>query len=161
MATLIKTFKDGSILEYDRGQFDDWCVYLTRPNVERYAPRDFQYFKRLTEYSALFGEDKVYNDFVKIYNLTDKTLRQSVLDEIERVSASYGDKCLDVAIDFTIIYMGMIAEENKAYTKLGKRVKRLGVYQVLKKELSYNQAANFSRGKKWRELDELCKQRGF
>lgn len=35
------------------------------------------------------------------------------------------------AIVFTIIYLGMVAEENKLGTKLGKRIKRLGIHQVL------------------------------
>ena len=30
MGQLIKSFVDGSYLEYDRGSFDDWCVYLTK-----------------------------------------------------------------------------------------------------------------------------------
>ena len=55
----------------------------------------------------------------------------------------------------------MIAEENKAFTKLGKRIKRLGVYTLLieKKPLKYS--TNFMRGKRWREIDKLCKERGF
>ena len=55
----------------------------------------------------------------------------------------------------------MVAEENKAFSKLGKRIKRPGVYQVLQENIDYNTAANFSRGRKWRELSEICAQRGF
>lgn len=73
----------------------------------------------------------------------------------------YGEDSLNIAIDFTIIYMGMIAEENKEFTKLGKRIKRLGVHQVLKERMHYNEAANFSRGKKWKELNEICSSKGF
>lgn len=161
MAQLIKTFSDGSTLEYDKGSFDDWCVYLTRPNVVRYAPRDNQYFERLSNYASKYGKDKVYNDFVSIYDITTRELQKSVLDRIEQISTSYGDYCIDVAIDFTIIYMGMIAEENKKFTKLGKRVKRLGVFQVLQEGMSSSQAANFSRGMGWRDIDTLCRERGF
>lgn len=161
MAQLIKTFSDGSKLEYDKGGFDDWCVYLTRLNVARYAPRDFQYFERLSKYALIYGKDKVYNDFVSIYDVTTKTLQSSILDKIEQIASSYGDSSVDVAIDFTIIYMGMIAEENKKFTKLGKRVKRLGVYQVLQEGMSSLQSANFSRGMGWRDIDALCRERGF
>lgn len=161
MTKLIKTFSDGSKLEYDKGSFDDWCVYLTRPNVARYAPRDFQYFERLSKYALIYGKDKVYNDFVSIYDVTTKTLESSILNKIEQIASSYGDISVDVAIDFTIIYMGMIAEENKKYTKLGKRVKRLGVYQVLKEGMPSLQSANFSRGMKWQEIDAICRERGF
>lgn len=161
MGQLIKTFEDGSFLEYDRGTFDDWCVYLTRPDAERYAPRDFQYFQRLIQYGEEYGEDKVYDDFVSIYEMTTKQVEDEVLDEIEEIAEDYGDDSLDVAIDFTIIYLGMIAEENKRFTKLGKRVKRLGVYQILMEGKSYKEAADFSRGMGWRDIDSLCKERGF
>lgn len=161
MGRIIRDFKDGSTLEYDKGAFDDWCVYLTRPNIIRYAPKDYQYFKRLTEYGLKYGKNQVYNDFVQIYNVTTKSLDNSVFELIDRLSEKYGEKAIDIAIDFSIIYMGMVAEENKAYTKLGKRVKRLGIHQVLIDEYPYNMAANFSRGKKWRDLDNECKQRGF
>lgn len=161
MAQIIKQFRDGSVLEYDKGNFDDWCVYLTRPNVPRYAPRDFQYFERLSEYASAYGPNKVYEDFVAIYQITTKSLEVSVLERIEEIASSYGNNYIDVAIDFTIIYMGMIAEENKKFTKLGKRVKRLGVYQVLQEGMPSNQAANFSRGMTWREIDAKCRERGF
>ena len=39
MSRQIKRFTDGSVLEYARGSFDDWCIYLTSPNGQRYAPR--------------------------------------------------------------------------------------------------------------------------
>lgn len=64
----------------------------------------------------------------------------------------------------------MVAEENKKYSVLGKRIKRLGIYQVLmdEKPLCATQAANFSRGKKAYKyvgdaipLDTECKNRGF
>lgn len=161
MGQLIKTFSDGSFLEYDRGSFDDWCVYLTRPDVERYAPRDFQYFQRLIQYGAKYGAKKVYDDFVSIYELTTNQMETSILDKIEEISKDYNDDSLSVAIDFTIIYLGMIAEENKRFTKLGKRVKRLGIHQVLMEGMSYKQAADFSRGMGWRDIDSLCKERGF
>lgn len=28
MGRIVTTFSDGSKLEYDKGAFDDWCVYL-------------------------------------------------------------------------------------------------------------------------------------
>ena len=61
----------------------------------------------------------------------------------------------------TTIYAGMIAEERKAYTKLGKRVKRLGIHQVILEGMAPTRAANFSRGKAWREIAALCTERGF
>ncbi len=161
MPQLIKQFPDGSTLEYDRGNFDQWCVYLTRPGVDRYAPKDFQYFERLIRYSQKYSTDTIYDDFVKLFNLTSRTLEQSTLDEIDKITAHYGKDSLEISIDFTIMYMGMIAEENKAFSRLGKRVKRLGVYQVLKEGMLPLEAANFSRGMKWRDIDRICNERGF
>lgn len=161
MGRIVTTFSDGSKLEYDKGAFDDWCVYLTRPNVLKYAPKDFQYFQRLVDYGTKYGFDNLYEDYVEIYNLTTKNIEETVLRRIKEITSKYGEDSLNIAIDFTIIYMGMIAEENKEFTKLGKRIKRLGVHQVLKEKMHYDKAANFSRGKKWKELNEICSSKGF
>lgn len=161
MAELIREFRDESYLEYDEGNFDAWCIYLKRPGQARYAPKDVQYFQRLIEYASVYGYEKVYNDFVSIYNVTTKEVKDSVFDTIDKIAATYGDFEIDVAIDLSIMYMGMIAEENKAGTKLGKRIKRLGVHQVLMDRLSSREAANFSRGMGWRDIAKLCEERGF
>jgi hypothetical protein len=55
----------------------------------------------------------------------------------------------------------MIAEENKANAILKKRVKRLGVHQVLVLGMPPSEAAKFSNGKKWRDLDAIMKSNGF
>ena len=161
MGQRVTTFSDGSFLEYDSGKFDNWCVYLTRPGRGRVAPRDFEYFARLKAYAAKYGKQLLYNDFVDIYTMTTKTLSSEVFSQIVKLSAKYGDDSLSVAIDFSIIYMGMIAEENKQNAILGKKVKRLGVYQVIMEDYEPAVAANFSRGKKWRVLADECRKRGF
>ena len=158
---LVTTFSDGSTLEYGRGQFDDWCVYLKRPNEIKYAPRDYQYFARLKGYAERHGAQTVYNAFVQLYDMTDAKLSQNTIAAIKTITAEFGADALDMAIDFTIMYMGMIAEENKENTMLGKRIKRLGVHQVLLDGFTPNQAANFSRDKRWREISAECNKRGF
>ena len=55
----------------------------------------------------------------------------------------------------------MIAEENKEHSILGKRIKRLGVHMLLIDGEPVNYAANFMRGVGWKELDKMCKERGF
>jgi hypothetical protein len=57
--------------------------------------------------------------------------------------------------------MGMIAEERKAGTRLGKRIKRLGVHKFLIEKKTVTEAANFMRGMGWRQIDAMCKERGF
>ncbi len=161
MPRLIKQFKDGSVLEYDSGSFDDWCVFLTRPNIKRYAPRDTQYFERFSQLGKTHGANQIYSDFCSMYEITSKSITPEGLDLIERVTAHYGGDALEMQILFTVVYAGMVAEENKAFTKLGKRVKRLGMHQVLCEGMPPHSAANFSRGKPWRELAAMCEERGF
>ena len=74
---------------------------------------------------------------------------------------SYGSDAFEVKKWFTVIYAGMIAEENKAKAILKKRIKRLGMYQTLVEQMPAAEAAIFSKGKKWRELDNICRQLGF
>jgi hypothetical protein len=54
MRTTIKEFSDGTKLEFDKGKFDDWCVYLLQGS--RTAPKDIEYFGRLQQLSAVQGE---------------------------------------------------------------------------------------------------------
>ena len=53
------------------------------------------------------------------------------------------------------------SQENKEFAKLKKRIKRLGMYQTLIEGMQPRDAANFSRGKDWTELDVIMKERGF
>lgn len=161
MGTKIKDFPDGTFLEYDRGQFDDWCVYMSQPNGTRKPPLDKDYFAQLQEYAAQYGVDRIYQDYVCVYNLVGKAVNKADLDEITNVASYYGDDALEVDKIFSILYMAMIAEERKAFTKLGKRIKRLGVHKLLIEGDTVQQSANFMRGMGWREIDALCRERGF
>ena len=158
---IIKVFPDKSKLEYDKGSFDDWCVYYTNAAGIRKPPKDTDYFEFLLNLANNYTIEKVYSDYVQVYNWTGKQLSQDVLNSISSLSASYGDDALAVDVVFTILYMAMIAEERKAYTKLGKRIKRLGIHALLKEGVSVDKAANFMRGMGWREIDKLCRERGF
>ena len=57
--------------------------------------------------------------------------------------------------------MAMIAEEQKKFTRLGKRIKRLGIYKLLIENRSVSESANFMRGMGWRDIATLCEERGF
>ena len=158
-------FEDGSFLKFGHGNFDDWCVFLTRKtdniNVEDFKPRDWQYFKKLQHYASIYGDDLLYKDFVAIYDATSKNISSDVFDKIKCLSKKYVGNELNISIIFSILYMGMIAEENKKGTHLGKRIKRLGMHQILKENVNYKEAANFSRNKRWQYLDKICKNKGF
>ena len=141
--------------------FDSWCVYLTRPQVNRYPPVDKGYFSDLKQFSSKYGSKKIYDDFTQIYDITANQIENSVLNDIEKISQNYGSDSTEFEILFTVLYAAMVAEQNKAYTKLGKRVKRLGMHQVLLENVLPSIAANYSKGKKWRDLDSEMKLRGF
>lgn len=89
MARLIKYFSDESRLEFDRGNFDEWCIFLTRPGRARFAPKDWQYFTRLQQLAAVYGSRKVYADFALVFDATDRTLNPELLAHITALSNDY------------------------------------------------------------------------
>lgn len=161
MGQRIKQFGDGSFLEYDRGKFDEWCVYLTRGNGAPYAPKDKDYFKQLQQYAREYGTKRIYGDYVKVYALVGKSVKREDLDYITSISQGYAKDAVEIDILYSTLYMAMIAEERKKNTYLGKRIKRLGIHVLLMEGKDVNYAADFMRRMGWREIDELCKVRGF
>ncbi len=162
MERLIKKLENNYKVVFDSGRFDDWCVYVVDANDNRNAPFDNQYFSDLLNLSKKYTNNKVYEDFVKIYEQTTSNIDNEVIKLIDDIALTYelNDRFL-IEKWFTVIYAGMIAEENKERAILKKRIKRLGMHQVLIDKISPQIAANFSRGKKWRELDAIMKQKGF
>ena len=161
MPTLIKNVRDKNLIQFDQGVFDSWCVFLQRQGFARYAPKDTAYFSRLQQLGNVHGHEKIYQDFVAYYLLTNSSIDATVLSLITRLAAAYGTDAEEMDVWFTVIYAGMVAEENKANAILKKRIKRLGMHQVLMEKCDPMYAANFSRGKKWRELDTIMRERGF
>lgn len=159
---LIKAFADGSFLEYGRGSFDDWCVYLTKPSGQRRPPRDVDYFQQIKNFAEKYGAQRVYDDYALIYGKTTKQVDPAVLQYITDIADSYEPMdTLEVDILFSILYMAMIAEEQKTNTRLGRRIKRLGVYYLLFEGADIHQAANFMRGMGGWDIAVLCEKRGF
>jgi len=161
LARLIKNIRNRNLVEFDKGLFDQWCVYLTRHGLQRYAPKDTEYFSILNNLGNTFGKAKIYNDFTVFYNLTTYKVDNTILECITTLSNDYESSAEEVDIWFTVIYAGMVAEENKVNAILKKRIKRLGMHQVLLENIEPETAANFSKGKKWKELDALMKTKGF
>jgi len=157
MATLIKNVRQRNVVEFDKGSFDVWCVYLTRHGQPRFAPKDVECFTILKELGNWHGHQKIYDDFVKFYFPTGKTVDAQTLNLITQITNDYNKDAEEMDIWFTVIYAGMIAEENKAKTTLGKRIKRLGMHQLLIENKDPAYAANFSKGKKYAELNTAMK----
>jgi hypothetical protein len=77
------------------------------------------------------------------------------------LSRFYNADAAEMELWMNVIYAGMIAEENKENAILKKRIKRLGMHQVLIDGMKPEEAAVFSKGKKWKELDEIMRSKGF
>ena len=161
MGRFIKKFANNAYIEFDRGGFDNYCVYYKAVNKERVSPKDTQYFYTMQQLAQKYGNEKVYKDFVEIYNLVEKELDSVVLQKISDMSNTYGSDANTVDVIYSVLYAGMIAEENKRNTKLGKRIKRYGIHMLLWEGVSVDTAANIMRGKSWKEIDKQCLERGF
>jgi chorismate mutase len=161
MSSIVKTFSDGTVIEFDAGSFDTWCVYVKNPNGKRHAPKDINYFQSIIFFSNKYSVESIYDDFVQIYVQTKNKVETEVLNLIIRLSNKYGEDSVEIEKIYTIIYSAMIAEQNKKFSILGKRIKRLAIYQILFDKIGLIEAVNYSRGKPWRELDNECQMRGF
>ena len=127
----------------------------------RLPPRDLDYFQQLRDLADKYGRNRVYTSFVTVYELTKKDVEGFVLEYITQLAKFYGEDALMADILFSTLYLAMIAEENKAYTRLGKRIKRLGVYKLLLEDCDPSTAANFMRDMDWTEIDSRCRAHGF
>ncbi len=158
----IITFEDGTIIEQGRGRFDEYCVYLSRPGHRKHAPKDAEYFSFFIEKAQKYSSEKIYSDYVVIYEKTTGHIDYDIFDEIKEISMSYDEEdSLDFCVWYSVIYLGMVAEERRERAVLKKRIKRLGMYQILFERMSAMEAATFSTGKKVAELSPLCRERGF
>ena len=148
---------------FQRGSFDDYCVYVINSST-KVAPLDLDYFKFMKYLADKVGSEIVYRYFVDIYEKTSKIVVSEVLDLIVEQAKSLCVSERDAMIYegyMTVIYFAMVAEENKANTKLGKRIKRLGMYELIMLEKPPHIAANSSRGVRWRDLDKKMVEYGF
>ncbi len=164
---VIATFADGSYLSFAQGRKDRWCVYYTAPPAAPIPLLDVQYFQILHELAQAYGADFVYADFVSVYDITTADVDNSVVLYIQNtIAGHYPNDILRAAKVFTTLYMAMVAEFHYVSawgtpSRLTKRVKRLGVYQVLYTDMSVEEAANYSRGGNFHDLNNLCQEYGF
>lgn len=159
---LVKNLKNKRKVVFDSGRFDDWCVWVVEAGVTRKAPLDITYFTDLKRLDIKYGNHKVYHDFLKIYTVTTKEIQWVTLKLIDEITDSYLEEDKDLIEQwFTVIYAGMIAEENKENAILKKRIKHLGIHQTLVQDLSPEYAANYSKGQSWKVLDDMMKSFGI
>ena len=78
--------------------------------------------------------------------MTGREISSGVLNSISEIASTYDEDQLEVDVMLSVLYMAMIAEERKKYTRLGKRIKRLSIYKLLIENCSVVESANFMRG---------------
>lgn len=154
-------FEDNTRLERGPGRIDNWCVYYYDENGKKRALRDIEYFRQLKCLSLKYGAERIYKDYVQIYNNTHKEIESQTVDLISAIASQYEDSKLEVKKVFSELYMTMISEENKKNTRLGKRIKRLGVYALLLEGKNEQKAANFMRHRTAEEISQMCSEKGF
>lgn len=154
----VKT-SNGYTLVFGQGNFDEYCVHVTRPNQKKWFPKDYEYLHWIRRLSRVYGDDKVYNDFLKVYDEAkfnyDEHNAYQIIQSID--SHYYGN----TEHWWAVFYMTMVAEEHKENTILGKRIKRLGVYNVIYDGYSPKFTAEYMKNKDWIELDSLMIERGI
>jgi hypothetical protein len=155
---LITQLIDGSKVVFSQGKFDGWCIYHVQGQIG-HAVRDVEVFQLIGKYTDQ-KRFRLYKDFLTIFERVTNVLNYDVVDKITVISMGYPEPG-EVEFIFVFLYAGMVAEENKAKAILKKYIKRLGVHQVLIERMPPEIAANYSRGKNWRELKLECEARGF
>ena len=152
----------GWTISFGQGKFDEWCIYFEKDG-QTYFPKDSEYFTTLQTVGKVYNRMYLYSDFIEIYDKvgSETQANQNTIERIWQIALQYDGFQARIENVFGILYAGMIAEEQKANKILVKRIKRLGVHQVLVENINPEIAANFSRGMKWPELQKECQKRGF
>ncbi len=152
-------FGEGKSLGFCSGTFDEWCLYVEHPTYPTY-PTDEWYFTIAKSWADAVGAQQVYDDFVIVYRATSKEYDFEVSETIETLALSYPDP-EEFSIIMHILYLGMIAEENKAGTRIGKGIKRLGMHELLIYDEDPKVAAHSTRGVSWRVIADRCREAKF
>ena len=150
--------RDGSKVVFSQGKFDAWCIYHVQGSVA-HAIRDVEIFQLMGKYTDQ-KRFMLYKDFLTIFEQVINVINDDVVAKITATSIGYPEPG-EVEFILIFLYAGMVAEENKDKAILKKYIKRLGVHQVLIEKMPAEIAANYSRGKDWRELKLECEARGF
>src|ERR1051325_7327728 len=120
---ILKMFKDNMLLAYDRGSFDEFRVSFYDNKLKyRSSPNDAQFF---TFFKTLASAEAVWQNIVGLASQIDKHT------EFSNILLPNINGALEEEKVFSALAAAMMAEERKAKSKLGKRVKLLGCHQVL------------------------------
>lgn len=155
---MVKT-DTGYEIYFAPGRFDKWCVYLNDYQNDKSIPLDKDYFQWILDLSEKYGVEKVYNDFLIVYDAADEIFDEEKCSLLcHEIDKHYEE---DTTHWWVIFYMTMVAECKKRNAILKKRIKHLGVYNVLFDGYDIDYVTEYMIGKKWKELDKLMKERGI
>lgn len=143
---------------FDKGNFDKYCVYVNGRGRFRYAPTDDEYFNWILNLSKKYTVEQVWDDFCQVFNIVDTNENDNdVMNLIQKIDIHYDE---DTIIWWILFYMTMLAECKKENAILKKRIKKLGVYNLLFDKYSIDYVTTYMRNQTWRDLDKLMKERG-
>jgi len=149
-------------ISFREGSFDWWQVTSGDPWFYVFDTEWLVTAKRL---ARRYGADHFYAEFANLYHLIspDPTDLRALGHADRLGTTQFGETGRDL---FVWLRYAMLAEERrrvetKGKCAMGKRLKRLGLHQVLWLGMSPEEAADWSRGRRVRELNRVCNKYGF
>lgn len=150
----------GQTLFFGRGKFDDWAawtgVMCVDGNIWCALPMDKYYFEIAELLAGAHGVDRVYLDVLHLFEQAGRSVDRALVDQLFRMSLAYGMDQPWAFNMFLHLYYGMVAEENKQGTLLGRSIKMNGIYSLLKGGRDVATAADECRSKRWTEIRDEC-----
>lgn len=162
----IYIFTDGSLIQFNRGSFDDYRVTYFPNNQNMnlgYSPKDEDYFSDLLELRTVVGHDIIWGDFMMLSDIVrDNGIRNSgspdyskptlkhVRYQLNEMVTKYPDELQEETFKlFMTLWAVMISEWYHTYggrpSILKHTPKIIGVYQVLNNIYSPKDASEFSK----------------
>lgn len=136
------------------------------------APEDVDYLQSIRNLARAYGQDNVWKSFLTLYEAIPQKrgvpIQRNMTDAVMSIVSDYPrENGLRLTLD--CLLCAMIAENNrlrkygsKFDTRVGKKVKALGVYQAIYETgLTVRQVANFSKGQRWNWISNECAKRGI
>lgn len=149
---VLTTFKDKTQLVFKEGRFDKYLVTLIDNNGNSFSPKDVDFLNFFQTYS---DRQDLWELLLELSQFLDKDTAFSDL-VIPSIKDTIEEKKMFAAYAATLI-----AEENRAKTKLGKRIKLIAAHQVLIQGWQPQKAADWSRGLRWATISQECDRYGF
>ena len=147
----------GFVIYYNTGNFDDFCVHVLRPKIKKvWKPKDSDYFKWLRKVGKRYGNEEVYKDFLKLYK---PITRSTTMEDIEHIVRELSIKYNNSQEWWVILALTIKAEEHKENAILGKQIKHLAVFNLLKENLRIREIVTYMKGKPWYELRDMMIER--